>query len=177
VVWEIDNVSPCIAEPVPELGYPALIYSTWLGSGDAPECDAYDEFPQPVPARPWSSQRVVAPAPGSARLCVSLRHGEADRPTDDDCVVFESCQDVDYKGSGEVDELAPLAGWSGEDGACNDAYYEDGGYLEVRVESSDYGCTAGDSVIRRQLCPRDCAPGDQSERCARCGDPSLVGQF
>jgi hypothetical protein len=182
LTWEVDSVVPCIAPPA--LSNPSLIYSTRpdvKGDGDdngdaLPDCDPYVGFPQPVPEQAWSAQRLRSTCGGSARLCVALKHGSSDAPTDDDCVVTEHCFDVDYQTPGEIMELEPLPGWSADDAECSNAYYNDGGYVEFRA-AGEIGCDGRPQVRRVQMCPNYCQPDSEQPECQQCATSRLASDF
>jgi hypothetical protein len=175
--WDVKNVAPCVVDP--DLTKPPLIYSSHLGESGAPECEASIGFPQPTPADPWSDQTLIAETTGSARLCIAMKQGSADAPTDGDCVLFEHCFDASYEVAGELKVLPALPAWAATDEACSRSYYSEGGYVELRASSDALGCSGeGEQVRRLQMCPLDCQPDDARSKCARCATKtSVTGAF
>lgn len=173
VNWEIESVVPCVAKPT--LTEPPLIYSSHLDAAGNPACDPYIGFPQPVPDEPWSEQSVIAEVTGDARLCISMKQGKADAPTDDDCTLFEHCADVVYETEGVRQALPPIPAWAASDEACSRSYYAEGGYIELRASSSALGCAeGGDQIKRIQMCPLDCESGDTRDKCETCVEKTNV---
>ena len=189
--WGVDNVVPCIAAPdlLRSPPTPALIYSSHLvdakdENGKAikqAQCEPYVGFPQPTPKDAWSPQRVRGETAGEGTLCISLKHGQADKPSDADCTLVERCVEVSYDTPGETRELPALEGWSASDADCSNSYYETGGYVELRITSDQLGCSeAGDDVKRIQFCPPGCKTDGSDPRplCANCRDvPAVSGAF
>lgn len=165
--WQVDSVVPCIAAPT--LSEPPLIYSSHVNAEGLPSCDPYVGFPQPVPEDAWSSQRLIAETAGTAELCISIKQGKADAPTASDCALFTHCEQVSYPEAGTSLDLPDLPGWSAQDEACARAYYDNGGYVELKVTSSELGCgEGGEQVSRVQMCPNDCKKGDTRDKCDPC---------
>jgi hypothetical protein len=175
--WSIDNVVTCVVPPT--VKNPPIIYSSHLKAGE-PTCDPYSKFPQPVPKANWSKQHVIGLTVGEAKVCFSLKQGDFKNPTSDDCVLNKQCFDVEYtKAETELD-LPELTPWSATDEACARAYYADGGYVEMRIESDDLGCAQdGDDVERLPLCPPKCdGKDDKTAGCETCVDrKSVTGAF
>ncbi len=178
--WKVASVVPCVAAPMLD-GTPPLIYSSHIGAKGIPECDPYIGFPQPVPADPWSEQSLIAEAAGDVRLCIAMKHGQADAPSASDCALFEYCFDATYDAVGEKQALPALPGWAASDEACSRSYYADGGYIELRASSDVLGCgTDAEQVERIQMCPLDCdlETGDTREKCKNCRpQTSVSGAF
>lgn len=179
LTWEVDSVVPCIAPP--SISLPSIIFSSHADEpgGDAdsiPDCNAAQDFPQPVPSEPWSKHRIRASCAGSVNLCVALKHGKADSASESDCTVMEHCFETAYDVAGKVLELPALPGWSATDGECSNQFHDEGGYVEFRGEG-ELGCEGKPRVKRVQLCPSECATDPDSSVCKNCGNAGLSSDF
>jgi hypothetical protein len=167
IEWVVDNTTVCGApsEASTEGNHPPLIYSTVVEANGAPACGTEPEtFPPPVPAAPWSKQRISSMCGGSGMLCVSLRQGDWEHPKDDDCVLARQCTAFTYEGGGQILELPPLSAWTVSDAACAYKFEANDGYLEFENDSN-LGCEA---VIQKRLCPLSCATDRNTEECQTC---------
>ncbi len=142
-----------------------------------PDCNAAVDFPQPVPSEPWSRQRITSACTGDVRLCVSLKHGDAENPTDSDCEIMEYCFDAAYESAGKTLELPDLPGWSATDADCSNKFFEKG-YVEFRGDG-ELGCNNVPRINRVQICPAKCATEAEkdSKECKKCGTARLRSSF
>jgi hypothetical protein len=173
--WQIDNLAVCVGQHTAFTD--TLLYSSSPG-GDKPQCDAGRRFPQPVPARDWSDQRLSSPCTGAGTLVLRVRQGDAADPSADDCIIAEQQLEFDYTTADQPLTLPALAPWSAQDQACARAYEEQGGYLEFRVESAEVGCGKDGSTVKYvNQCPVTCDLDPSGPECEDCGQPTLTNSF
>jgi hypothetical protein len=160
--WNVDNITVCGVEST--AARPPLVYSTVMGSS-GPSCGTEPSaFPAPLPKQAWSKQRIRSTCAGSGQLCFRLRQGDAEHPTNDDCVLAEHCTDFTYKGDNKYLELPPIDAWTVSDTACAYKFEAEDGYLEF-ANDSDLGC---EPVVQRRLCPLSCAKHSSTPECQAC---------
>jgi hypothetical protein len=171
--WAIDNLSPCF---ITYSGGQVYAVSTILSGGTA-MCP--DPGTMPPPARPagsWSPTRLTVDCEGQFRLCYTLKAGNADTPSDADCVVAEVCTEGWYTTRNVTQELPPLDSWVGTDSACAAQFASSGGYGEMSVVGRTIDCegidddAGGRYVFNRvRYCPLCCSDGSCSgAMCDRC---------
>jgi hypothetical protein len=175
--WQIDNLAPCIRQHTAFTD--TLIYSSSPDEGGGqPHCDVGRSFPQPVPSREWSGQRISSSCTGSGTLVLRVRQGDGSDPSPDDCIIAEQQVEFDYTTADQPLSLPALKPWSAQDQACARAYEEQGGYFEFRVESSEVGCGEdGHTVKYAKQCPVTCTLDASGPECEDCGAPTLTNSF
>ncbi|MBI2893596.1 MAG: hypothetical protein HYY06_08580 [Deltaproteobacteria bacterium] len=171
--WEIDNLSPCFVV------YPDGTYavSSYMGAGGQATCPTppNNPPPEPQPGEDWSTNRLTVDCAGQFELCYALRAGDAENPTDQDCVVASICTEAWYEEAGVEEELPPLPGWSGDDPDCAERFAQDGGYGEMSVVGLSVECDEisddGDPYVfnRVPYCPLDCNERPNDADCVNCG--------
>ena len=175
--WQIDNLAVCVGGHTSFTD--TLLFSSSLEDGKI-HCDVARPFPQPVPSRAWSEQRISSPCTGAGKLVLRVRQGNTATASESDCVVNEQSFDFDYTAVDAPLALPSVAAWSAQDQTCARAYEESGGYLEFVVQSETLGCgDDGESVKRVNQCPVICdEPGhDKDPVCENCGGTTLSNAF
>ena len=172
----IDNLALCVS---PTTAFASThVYSTfWNDLTREPECEPW-RAPQPVPAIPWSKLRISSQCAGNGQLCVTLKAGQENNLSPDDCLLTTQCTAFDYTTPGQVAELAPLGAWVAESSECALRYEQLGGYLEFRVDSAQLGCgMSADDVTRVAVCPTRCEADPTAAGCEICGEPQIMTWF
>lgn len=171
--WAIDNLSPCF---ITYGGGQTWAVSTVIRSGSA-ACPDPGTMPPPTrPAEDWSTNRLTVDCEGQFRLCYTLRAGNADTPSDSDCVVAEVCTEGWYAERNVTQELSPLESWVGSDPTCAGQFASSGGYGEMSVVGTTIDCEVIDDDLggrhvfnRVRYCPLCCSDGSCSgAECDRC---------
>lgn len=172
--WAIDNLSPCF------VSYPGgrtYAVSTVIRDGAAACPDVPDTPPPPAPSEDWSANRLTVDCEGQFELCYTLKAGDADSPSDSDCVVAEVCTEAWYEERNVTQEFPPLAAWAGSDPTCAAQFATTGGYGEMSVLGRTIDCEVIDDdrggryVFNRvRYCPLCCSSGECSDgsMCDRC---------
>lgn len=172
VKWKIDNIAPCIWQDAN--GYYA--YSTWPASNATPGvegCGLSDHLARDVqPEKAWSTSTLTTDCPGSFKVCVRLRAGDWTNPSENDCILGQSCVDAKNIKAFEATKLDDLPPWKTVDGVCAKAYEtapdtQTPGYAELTVTGKTTTCNAVASEAsdkehlfkRIPICARICRPG------------------
>jgi hypothetical protein len=143
--WDIDNTTLCIQGR--RLG--GVLSDVAISSTPYTTQDCYDPAVAQRPPIAWSRHRITADCPGAYTLCFTVRAGDASRPAASDCVLAESCVDVDYDAAGRMQELPELPSWLA-DRSCSAEFYTGGGYAELSVR----GTTRSGEEVGRPGAPR-----------------------
>ena len=176
--WEIDNLAPCfISYTGASDEAETYAVSTWIddnGMSGCPE-EPGTPPPSPQPGKNWSTNRLTVDCAGRFELCYTMRAGNADAPTEDDCVLAETCVETWYPQAGETQELPQLPPWFSTDSACATEFSEGGGYGEMSVKGLSIECDPVDDgqggrlVFNRvNYCPRICSTNPEAPECANC---------
>ncbi|MBJ73361.1 MAG: hypothetical protein CMN31_18875 [Sandaracinus sp.] len=179
--WEIDNLSPCFVSD--GTGTVTGAVSTFL-SGGAPSCPSISSGPPfpPMPGTTWSTNRLTVDCEGRFELCYTLKAGDAESPSDADCVVARVCTETWYEERDATQELPELPAWNtmtAAEHACARQFSESGGYGEMSVRGLSVECDpiddgeGGEYVFNRvNYCPSACneppVPPELEEECSRC---------
>jgi hypothetical protein len=113
---------------------------------------------------------------GRFNLCYTLKAGDADAPSDSDCVVARVCTgDVWYSARDTEQELPPLPSWNSSDSACAERFATSGGYGEMSVLGLSIECddvddgSGGEFVFNRvNYCPLSCNSDPTGPECMSC---------
>ncbi|MFO0741119.1 MAG: hypothetical protein U0270_34790 [Labilithrix sp.] len=190
-LWKIANTAPCVWSPDGNTYY---AYSTLppAKDGDGPgKCTKEDhlESGQKTPET-WSTDTLNTDCAGTFRLCFRIRVGDYKNPSANDCVMGESCVDVNYTQENVEQKLPDLPSWNSVDSACAKKWEKDTpddkspGYGEMYVSGGQtVACEAVSNVPkdqefvfnRVQYCARKCreAAHQQDADCVEC---QLKGQ-
>jgi hypothetical protein len=172
--WQIDNVVPCTIE------YPDGFYtvSTFIDERGSPQCPTdlgQSPPPDPEPGHSWSTSRLTVDCAGRFELCYTLRAGDIENPSEDDCVVAHVCTEAWVEEAGVEQELPPLPGWSSDDPRCSAEFARGAGYAELSVLGLSVECDEiaedGDHhvFLRIGYCPMDCHERPDDPDCIDCG--------
>lgn len=116
--WKIANLVPCYFEyTTNDVKSTYATSSHQDGDGNA-ECPAVGPKPSAPPGQDWSTSTLKADCAGHFKLCYRVRVGDADKPTDGDCTVAETCTESDYVTANVEQPWPNLGSWLSKDDAC-----------------------------------------------------------
>lgn len=162
--WKIANAAPCIWADAS--GFYA--YSTAPPSSANNCTEANHLAAGQKPAVAWSTSSITLECPGKYKLCYRIRQGDAKNPKATDCLLGESCVDVDYAKAGVEQATPPLPAWNTTDSACVKKWETETpeeaspGYYEMLALGQTYSCDAvgkpSESFLfsRKPYCARKC---------------------
>jgi hypothetical protein len=186
--WVIDNLVPCF---VTSSDGSVCAVSTFIDDSRQASCPtSITGCPaDPEPGTVFSANRLLTDCSGQFRLCLTLKAGNAEAASSDDCVVSETCTETWYEAPAEGDpptltELDPLPSWSSSDAACAQQFMDEGGYAEMSVVGTSIECeeiAPEDAPYVFNVityCPLYCNdPGSEDlPECERCGN-GATGSF
>jgi hypothetical protein len=176
--WRIENLWTCLW-PLPGSFKGAM---STIPTGEAPpavpghcppiaDANNYIQNNTPPP-QAWSKNWLTVDCAGAFDLCITLKAGDANKPSDADCILKKVCTNGMYSTPG-VEQLMPdLPGWITTDGACAQRWWDVGGYGEMEVKGMSVECdpVPGHLFTRITYCPSKCALDENKSlpECATC---------
>lgn len=168
--WEIDNLNPCFVNN----GQAAV--STFINESGVAQCPTQIQLPpQPEPGTSWSTDRLTVDCAGRFELCYAIRAGNFEAPSDQDCVIAESCVETWYPEANTRLELPALPAWTSSDTTCIQSFIANGGYGEMSVLGLSIECDeiqaedGGRLVFNRvRYCPSMCNSNPGAPGCENC---------
>jgi hypothetical protein len=178
--WKLDNLVPCIAQDAMKRYF---VYSSKPSKESGYVCDGLTMTPPPAPTEDWTASSLKVDCGGRFELCYTIKAGDANKPSSDDCVLVRSCVNVWYARAGSEQKLPNLRGWAAPDQACSQKFVQAGGYGEMSVLGLSSECEAVDDghgapfVFKRaSYCPPTCAETPDRPECKSCSS-SGSGEF
>lgn len=168
-MWKLSNLSPCIYR-----GTDTWLYSSKLNEDGTLNCGVASE-PPALPEGIWSTSTLNVDCAGQFTLCFTIKAGDVNNPSPDDCVVMETCHDVFYE-EARVDQMLPdLPSWRSLDNACARDFDMRGGYGEMSVLGESIECdeiddgSGGRYIFHRtNYCPPSCQMTPDAPGCTEC---------
>ena len=177
--WSLSNLSPCIYR-----GASTWLYSSTLTAGGTLNCgEAPITEPPALSEGSWSTSAINVDCAGQFTLCFTIKAGDVNNRSEDDCVVIEVCSDVVYEEAGVDQVLADLPAWRSPDDGCAAQFDTRGGYGEMSVLGESIECDAIDDgdggryvFHRTNYCPPSCQQTPTAPGCSECR-PGGSGDF
>jgi hypothetical protein len=169
--WALSNLSPCIFRGATN----TWLYSSKLNADGTLNCGTITAEPPPVPDGIWSTSSLNVDCEGQFTLCFTIKAGDVTNPQDNDCVVMEVCNDVNYEEARADQTLPDLPAWRSLDSACAGQFDTRGGYGEMSVLGESVECDqvddgAGGRYVfhRTNYCPPSCQQTPTAPGCVEC---------
>jgi len=176
--WSLSNLSPCIYR-----GTSTWLYSSTLSAEGTLLCGEAPTEPPAMPEDSWSTSAINVDCAGQFTLCFTIKAGDVNNRSDDDCVVIEVCSDVIYEEEGVDQMLADLPAWRSLDNECAAQFDTRGGYGEMSVLGESIECDEIDDGFggrfvfhRTNYCPPSCQQTPTAPGCSECR-PGGSGEF
>jgi hypothetical protein len=132
---------------------------------------------------PWSSDSITSDCAGHFKLCYALKAGDINKP-ETGCTIATTCVEAEYPMAGVDMPLPPLPGWIGTDTACMTKFMNDGGWADMTVIGTSYGCDKIDDganapvvFFRQPYCPLVCADHPDKPECKECTSDGVTQMF
>ncbi len=168
--WKIDNLSPCFYDSG-QGGGSGGAASTIVMNGMA-QCYPPQNNMVVKPPSPWSMDTVTADCEGHFKLCYTLKAGNGMMPSQNDCVLAQSCVEADYVQVNQAMPFPDLPAWVATDNnavACAEKFAQSGGYGEMSVTGLTVMCDMLDKVFNRVIyCPLACNQNPMMQGCQNC---------
>ncbi|MDD9947779.1 MAG: hypothetical protein OXU20_42455 [Myxococcales bacterium] len=167
--WQLDNLVPCLQQNDGKV----FMYSSSLDKDGNYRCESLAS-PPPSPAAHWADSVLNVDCEGRFELCYTIKAGDSDQPSQDDCIIMRECFDVWYEDA-RSDVPLRLSGWASSDSDCGKRFMREGGYGEMTVKGLSIQCQEVDDgdgnprvFFRTNYCPPDCKERPNDAECRDC---------
>lgn len=174
--WALTNTSPCVVSFTSGGERSVYFYSSYIGGDGRAACrDSGDTPPPPLPDEAWSENTLTVDCAGQFELCYTLKAGDADAPSGDDCTIAQVCTSAWYGEPGVEQAFPPLPAFVSSDTECGARFVDSGGYGEMSVLGTSIECDAvsdgGERYVynRVKYCAAICGTEPSRPECASCG--------